>query len=160
MKDSAPEALRVSPDGIPAELKRRRQWVNWKYAWNGKQWTKHPHDPHSGRKASSIDPATWGSFEEVFTALRTGRYNGIGFVFDSADPFVGVDLDECRDPETGEINSEARRIIDALAGYAEISPSGRGIHVIVRGKAERGRKRGWVEAYSCGRFFTMTGRAL
>jgi putative DNA primase/helicase len=157
---SPPKALRVLPDGIPPELKERPQWVNWKYAWDGKKWTKHPYNPRSGRKASSTDMMTWSPFEDVLAAYETSRYDGIGFVFCSAAPFVGIDLDGCRDPETGEIGPEAQTIIDALSGYAETSPSGTGVHIFVRGKIERGRKRGWTEAYSCKRFFTVTGRTL
>ena len=105
--------------------------------------------------------ASGASFPEALEAYKTGRYDGIGFVFCSADPYTGVDLDKCRNPETGDIDPWAREIMDALGGYQEVSPSGAGIHVIVEGKLPEGRnRRGNIEAYSQERFFTVTGVAV
>ena len=80
-------------------------------------------------------------------------------MFSSGDPFAGVDLDKCRDPQTGELEGWAKKIVRGLDGYAEASPSGTGVHVIVRAKAPN-RRRGRIEAYSSERFFTVTGVAL
>jgi putative DNA primase/helicase len=110
-------------------------------------------------RASSTDSLTWRTFEEAVQALEAGRYDGVGFVFSSGDPFAGIDLDHCRDPETGELESWAEKIVKAFGGYAEASPSGTGVHIVVRGKAPN-KKRGRVEAYSSERFFTVTGEAL
>src|SRR5215203_1732216 len=98
-----PSLLRVNPDGIPDELKRRQQWVNWRLEERDGKTTKVPYNPRAGRKASSIDPATWSAFAAVVSAAKSGAYTGIGFVFSSDDPYTGVDLDHCRDRETGEI---------------------------------------------------------
>ncbi len=157
-----PEALLVSPDTIPGELKKRPQWVCWKYALDSKgRWTKHPYNPRAGRMASSTDLMTWGGFEGAFEAYEAGErsYDGLGFVFCSGDPYTGVDLDGCRDAETGEVAPWAARIVQYLDGYTELSPSGTGLHIIVRGKAPAPLKRGSVEMYSIERFFTMTGHA-
>jgi primase-polymerase (primpol)-like protein len=102
---------------------------------------------------------TWRSFEEAMQALQNGRYSGVGFVFSSGDPFAAIDLDAVRDPQTGQLEEWAAEIIRDLNGYAEVSPSGKGVHVIVRGKAPN-KRRGKVEAYSSARFFTMSGRVL
>jgi len=46
-------------------------------------------------------------------------------------------------------------------GYVEISPSGNGIHIIVEGTVRGGgMRKGKVEMYGRGRFFTITGRTL
>jgi putative DNA primase/helicase len=161
VQDSPPEALRVEPDGIPTELKRRPQWVNWRYAWQDEKWTKHPYNPRTGRKASSTDLLTWSAFEDVLTAYRGGDYDGVGFIFCSGDPYAGVDLDGCRDPETGEIETWAAEIVRRLDSYTELSPSGKGVHIVARGKLPvGGGRRGPVEMYCQDRFFTMTGHAL
>lgn len=158
--DSPPQPLPVDPDGILEEFKLRPQWVNWRYAWDGKKWTKHPHNPRTGRKASSTDLLTWSSFEDVLAAYETGEYDGVGFVFCSADPYVGVDLDGCVDSETGKVGPWAVQIIEGLNSYTELSPSGHGVHIIANGKIPHGGRRGPVEMYSQDRFFTFSGHVL
>ena len=153
-----PEAIATA--NIPEELRRRRQWVVWKavHKKDGKL-DKVPYIAGGAGKADTTDLMTWRSFEEAVTALETGRYSGIGFVFSSGDPYAGIDLDDCRDPESGEIAEWAEEIVASFGGYAEASPSGTGVHIIVRGKAPN-KKRGKVEAYSSERYFTITGQVL
>lgn len=148
-------------ENIPEELRRRPQWVVWKLEKRDGKDTKVPYIAGGVGKADSTNSETWRTFEEAVQALKAspGRYNGIGFVFSSGDPFAGIDLDKCRDPETGELEEWAGEIVASLDGYAEASPSGTGVHIIVRGKAPN-KKRGRVEAYSSERYFTMTGRKL
>jgi putative DNA primase/helicase len=146
-----PEGITELLENIPEELRQRPQWVVHK--------EKVPYIAGGVGRASSTDSLTWRTFEEAVQALRTGRYDGIGFVFSSGDPFAGVDLDKCRDPETGELEEWAEKIVAAFGGYAEASPSGTGVHIIVRGKAPN-KKRGRIEAYSSERFFTVTGEKL
>ena len=151
--------MKVNLDCLSEELRQRRQWVVWKLEERDGKPTKVPYIAGGSGKASSTDSLTWRSFEEAVQALETGRYNGIGFVFSSGDPFAGVDLDDCRDPETGELEEWAAKIVEAFGSYAEVSQSGTGVHIIVMGKAPN-KKRGKVEAYSSERYFTMTGRVL
>jgi primase-polymerase (primpol)-like protein len=150
--------LPVSADGIPEELKIRSQWVNWRYAWDGKKWTKHPYNPRTGRRASSTDLLTWSPFADVLKAYEAGLYCGVGFVFCSGDPYTGIDLDGCRDSESGEIELWAAQIVRAFDTYTEVSPSGEGVHIIVKGELPgRGGKRKYIEMYDMKRFFTVTG---
>ncbi len=152
-----PNVEQVNPeellDNIPEELRRRPQWVVHK--------EQVPYIAGGVGKAASTNSETWRTFEEAVQAIKAspGRYDGIGFVFSSGDPFAGVDLDKCRDPETGELEPWAAKVVEDIGGYAEASPSGTGVHIIIRGKAPN-KKRGKVEAYSSERYFTMTGRVL
>ena len=146
-------------DNIPEELRRRPQWLVWKLEERNGKPTKVPYIAGGVGKASSTDSETWRTFDEAVAALKTGRYDGIGFVFSTGDPYAGADLDDCRNPETGELEEWAVKIVQDLDGYAEVSPSGKGVHIIVRGKAPN-RKRGKVEAYSSERYFTVTGQVL
>ena len=151
--------VEIITENIPEELRRRAQWIVWKLEEREGEPTKVPYIAGGVGRAKSTDMLTWRSFEEAVQALASGRYDGVGFVFCSGDPFAGVDLDKCRDPGTGELEEWAAEIIEDLGGYAEASPSGTGVHIIVRGKAPN-KKRGRVEAYSSERYFTMTGRVL
>ena len=131
---------------------------------------KIPIDPQTLRNADTTDPTTWGTFEQCVTALPVAleeweqdhpsayRGGGIGFVFTADDPYAGVDLDHCVDPDTGAIADWAQAHIDALASYTEVTPSGTGLHTLVQGSLPpKGRKKGAVEMYGYARFFTMTG---
>src|SRR6266536_2924028 len=156
-----------SAKAIPAELVGLRQWVRWKYATDesSSKTTKKPLCLN-GTLASSTDPKTWKTFEQVSKAGGNGHFDGVGFVFTEADDYAGIDLDECLN-EDGSVKDWAKPILARFSGtYAEISPSGRGIKIWCRGKLATGKNiefyidsvKCGVEAYSWGRFFTCTGR--
>jgi putative DNA primase/helicase len=156
---AAPQDTGVIIENIPEEMRQRPQWLVWKLEERDGKLTKVPYIAGGVGKADTTDLMTWRTFEEAVQALETGRYNGIGFVFSSGDPFAGVDLDNCRDPETGELEEWAAKIVEAFGSYAEASQSGTGVHIIVKGKAPN-KRRDKVEAYSSERYFAMTGRVL
>jgi putative DNA primase/helicase len=143
---------------LPEGLRKRRQWVGWRYeAREGKQ-TKVPYDARTGRRASTIDPSTWSTYEQARTVKH--QYDGLGFVFNLEAGIVGIDLDHVIDAK-GEIAPKARRVLDELNSYTEFSPSGEGLHVFVRGRwPDTGRKHAWIEVYAHGRYFTVTERHL
>jgi primase-polymerase (primpol)-like protein len=147
---------------VPDEMRRRPQWVVWKLEERDGKPTKVPYIAGGVGRASSTDLMTWRTFKEAVRALESGRYDGVGFVFCSADPFVGVDLDDCRDPETGEIEGWAREVIDGFADAVllEASPSGRGVHIVTRGTCKDGINTKAIEVYGQDRYFTVTGVAL
>ncbi len=171
IKETTPAII---AENIPQELRELEQWVCWRGEERDGKLTKVPYTAGTVRRASSTDPTTWSTFEEAFAAYEFGfdalsdieygepSYDGIGFAFSGGDPFCGVDLDKCRDPETGDIAPWAQEIIDrAHEGYIEVSPSGTGIHIIIQGSVRGGgMRRGPVEMYSRGRYFTITGQVL
>jgi hypothetical protein len=144
---------------FPAELTGLPQWLCWRYgdSRNGKP-TKVPFDPRTKRKASSTDPETWCDYEQAQAGAQNG-FDGRGFVFTEPDDYCGIDIDKCRNPSTGRVAEWAQRIVDRFASYTEISPSGTGLHIIIKGRLPgSGIKRGGVEIYDRGRYFTMTGQ--
>lgn len=155
-------------DAFPEELRRLRQWVVWRRQERGGNLTKVPYRAtDAGTEASSTDPATWSSFAEAVEALASDpTLDGIGFVFTEHDPFAGVDLDHAMRGE--ELHPDARAVVESLGSYTERSPSGDGVHVLVRGAMPEGRGRnvkgqpwgGGMEGYSAGRYFTVTGDHL
>ena len=124
---------------------------------------KVPKSPHTGAAAKSNDPKTWGTFEEAAEGLqRFKEWDGLGLMFDAAQYGVfGVDLDHVIDRETGAVDERAAAVVEALDSYAEISPSGTGVHILCRGQLPtaggKGVKTDWLEAYEAGRYFTVTG---
>jgi P4 family phage/plasmid primase-like protien len=155
----------VNYDAIPDALKKLDQWVCWKAVTkpNGKV-TKIPINPRTGAKASTTNPGTWGSSEEAEDALLFGAGNtdvdGTGFVFTGNDPFTGIDLDGCIQ-ENGEPKTWAKAVIDQVTSYTEISPSGKGYHIIVEAKPKgRSHNKDGREMYDTGRYFTFTGNVF
>jgi hypothetical protein len=160
-----PVPLPVRPDGIPAELRDRLQWVTWKFDPRQDKWTKVPVVAGTSRPASTTNPTTWHSFAEVLADYQASGADGIGFVFAADDGFCGIDLDDCRDPATGIVADWAADIIRDLDGYAEVSPSGTGVKIIVKATlpgdgTRRMYEDGEVEIYDRGRYFALTGHDI
>jgi putative DNA primase/helicase len=148
--------VNVHPGGIPAELKERRAWVCWRWAKRNGKWTKVPKQVN-GWNASTTDPTTWTDFETV--CKHAEKLDGIGVCFDG--DLCGIDLDDCVDPATGEVQPWAQAIVDRINSYTEITPSGTGLHILMLAKLPEGRRRkGSIEMYGVpsSRFFTVTGR--
>ena len=162
--------LKVLAENIPDELKALRQWVGWKLTGGRKLPVQ-----TNGRAAKSNDPSTWASFAEVMAAYEQGRFypGGVGFVFTKDDPYCGIDLDGCLHPQDG-LDDWAQKIVDRLDSYTEVSPSGYGVKIIVRGRSPfvsgkkiplqqfggSGGKEAAIEIYNGGRYFALTGQLL
>lgn len=146
-------------ENIPSELKEINNWV----CWNSK---KIPINPKTGQFAKSTDSNTWGSYEE---ALKLSSYHddlGIGFMIGNTD-YIAIDLDDMRKEIEEYNNGIADNIInefmEGLKSYAEISPSGTGIHIWTRGNLKLdGNRKGKVEMYdkNSPRYLTFTGNII
>lgn len=143
----------MSFNNIPWELKACHNWVCWRYEQRegDPKPTKVPYNP-AGYRASTNKPESWASFEQCRQAQG---YSGIGFVF-SNSPYAGIDLDPTED---ANILAWHQVVAADMDSYAERSPSGKGLHIIVRGSVPDGKKDKELacEVYSDRRFFTMTG---
>lgn len=162
-KGALVERLRAN---IPGDLRELRRWVVWRYKdrLNRKtgelKKTKVPFRVAITKQepASSTDPDTWDYFGSALVALELGPYDGVAFAMAADDPYCFVDLDHCRNAETGEVAEWAMRYIRELRSYTEISPSGTGIHILVRGELPPvDRRAGNIEMYDSGRFASMSG---
>jgi len=119
---------------LPAALEHLRDqkvWVCWCWFWNGKKWTKPPRRADSpDRNASSSNRDTWGTYEQAVEQVLTGKADGIGFALKGRN-IGGVDLDHCRDQETGAIEPWATEYLDRFPGaYAEATVSGKGLRIL------------------------------
>ncbi|PHA82779.1 phage/plasmid primase, P4 family [Bacillus pseudomycoides] len=146
---------------IPTELKALPQWILWrKEKRNGKP-TKVPYQV-DGEMAQANNRRTWSTFATAVKFYLEGDYDGIGFVFSRQDNYIGIDIDKC--VVDGKTNAFSTEIIDTLDSYTEFSPSGNGIHIIIKGGLPQsvlgtGRKntKHGLEIYSYGRYFSFTG---
>ena len=139
---------------FPQALKESRRWVCFNAA-------KTPINPATGQNAKPNDPATWGTLEAAQAAVSRFGLRGVGVLL--GDGLCGIDIDHCRDPDTGVLSDMAREIIDGMQTYAEESPSGTGVHLLFTGQKPAGACRKssiGLEMYDGGRYFTVTGKAL
>jgi hypothetical protein len=144
-------------ENIPQEMRIYKQWVCWRFEdIDGPKPTKVPYSPLTGKLASVTDPNTWASFEQAAHVLTTTNwYNGIGFVLTEADPFAFIDLDDTKGDQTAL--DRQIKIYNEFDSFAERSPSGSGLHIIIKGALPSGRRRSHIEIYSSARYMTMTG---
>jgi putative DNA primase/helicase len=147
-------------NNIPDELKELRQWVVWKLEYRGEDRPrKVPVDPKTGQNASTTDKTQWGSLVQALDYFyKHSQMMGLGFVFTSTDPYCGIDIDDCRDSNTGSIGVWAQELIDKLDSYTEVSPSGTGVKMILNAELPGiVRRRNKIEMYNDKRYFTITG---
>lgn len=157
------EGGRMNIDNIPQELKDLKQWVNWakKGTSPGDRGYKVPYHPVSGNTAKAGIPDTWGSFGAAYANVQAGAFQGIGFEFADSGGFVGIDLDHVL--ENGELVGWAQDVVDIFDSYTEVSPSGTGLHILVKGSVPKSGKKKKIEGdqalelYQSRRYFTVTG---
>lgn len=122
----------------------------------------------ANRKASSTDPSTWTTYEEAKKAatLPNSKFSGIGIVFDPSQTLLGIDIDHVLD-DKGKLLPEYENQITALIKrantYTELSPSGTGMHLLLRLTGPLtliANRHAPFEAYTSGRFFTVTENVL
>ena len=169
MTTPKPDRVHVNIANFPAALTplcNIAHWVVWRWELRKRKWTKPPYMPSAPcRKAKNNDPSTWDTYEAAVRSLA--HADGIGF--DLLDtPFDVVDLDHCRDPDTGEIDGWAKAWLHTTDGvYVEVTPSGEGLRIIGLGEGEKvhrkfkisdEREGAAIEIYrSCERYITVTG---
>lgn len=159
------QALSEQLRHIPQAMRDRPQWLLWRFVESeaGKKPRKMPFYVSGrrrvGSQGSEADRAELTSFDIALTHLARGHYEGLGFAFLPGDGLIGIDIDGAIDAGTGEVSARCQSIIDACASYTELSPSGRGVHIIVEGESPTFKDNSIGLEVFCGRqFFTVTGR--
>ena len=72
--------------------------------------------------------------------------------------FTVTDLDHCI--EDGKMSGQAQDRISNIYSYAELSPSGTGVHIIAWGTIARNVTQPGIEMYDHARFMTWTGKHI
>lgn len=169
-----PDALTPKLGAIPDRIRDKSQWVAWMFDWHVNEddtgrWTKVPVDVEGGGFASSTDSETWTGFDAAVEYYERSWTDtaGIGFVVSEEDPVVGIDIDDCRDPESGDIDEPIYDLIKQTDSYAEVSPSGTGVRVFVLGtwpleenQSDLAAGDAHIEVYEWGRYLTVTGHHI
>jgi hypothetical protein len=134
-------------DPVPLELRSLDRWVRYLAKSKIPLQTR-------GAYAKSNDPTTWNTYA---ACRESTRGQGVGFVL-NGDGIICVDLDHCIQAD-GHLTAMAAFLLGATpATYIETSPSGTGLHVWGKGYLPRAIVGKTAEAYSTGRYITLTGK--
>ena len=162
-------AISLPPALAPLSNKRRRRWVLWHWETRKGKRTKPPLRADAPSEyASSTDPSTWSDLPAAMSAYCAGHGDGIGLALKDSG-VAAIDLDHCRNKQTGEIAPYAAELIRRAGSYAEMTPSGEGARIIGLGKGKPlhrkftvpGANGLSVEVYRrAERYITVTGRQI
>ncbi len=150
---------------IPQYLKDHQLFCLWRYETNTDgRLTKIPYNPKTFKKAKSNNLNTFSDYETARATFdREEGFDGLGIKV--TEDIVVIDLDHCI--ENRIPNEVASEIIAHFPNaYIEISPSGTGVHIILRNSSKLGfnptlhyYKTKVAEIYTAktNRFMTLTG---
>lgn len=162
---------------IPEELRQRPQWAVaapcvCEGPHNKENKLCHFKSPMgvSGSgffNAKVNDHTTWVDFTTAANAAHANNYD-IGYMLHEADPYTCIDFDvkdytneEDQDKwTTPEQRQRMEQLHYVCASYSEVSTRGKGLHIWLRGKIGKGRRREGIEIYSQERFIICTGNVI
>lgn len=154
-------------DNIPRDLAERQQWLLWKFEPKDGQAKpgKIPYYVMGGRRTGGQgddrDRQRLATLAVARRAYERGEWSGIGFAFLPDDGLIGIDIDGAIDPETGVMSERCSAIIKACNTFTEYSPSGKGVHLILRGVTDTNKSNDIGLEVFCGRqFFTFTANRV
>jgi len=165
MEGCLPDAIDLTAlHNLPRAMRERPQWLLWRFIGDerGGKPRKVPFYV-SGRKrrgaqGDKADRAELQTFDIALTHLARGHYDGLGFAFLPGDGLIGIDIDGAIDDD-GVVSDRCQAIVDACASYTELSPSGRGVHIIVAGETSTFKDNSiGLEVFCGSQFFTCTGK--
>jgi hypothetical protein len=160
-----PRLLPFQGDNIPAFLKAQKRWAPWKALWKEEQ-QKYDKVPCrlDGFGLSTAQVQRWYSYESALAALHDVRHGfaGLGFNVTGCTDLIALDLDRCVSAQG--IAPWALEVMETVASYTELSPSGTGLRAFVHGSVAQdwqNHERG-LEVYAGHRprFLTVSGHRL
>jgi len=156
--------FKVVSDAIPQTLKQLPRWILWRLETRDGAQTKVPYRI-DGVRASCTNPNDWTDFVTACRAFDPEKHNGLGFVLTREDNIVCIDLDNCIGDD-GQICEEAMNIVRILNSWTEISQSGKGLHIFIRGTKPTDKCKATprefksLEVYDSDRYIALTGNHL
>lgn len=160
----------------PEDQVELSRWLTWKEADDGRKIPRAPYH-NSDRPdtyVSAQDPTIWTDFETAQDWAEKLPHHQLAYVIPNRKGFdtnlVVIDYDDARIPETGEIHPVVHEHLKDANSYADVSPSGTGIHLLCEGRlpervktisddlpAHEAFPEASIEVYESARFITMTG---
>lgn len=155
----------IEPVTFPVELLTRQQWLIWKFVQKPgqKKPSKMPYYAsgcvRTGQQGGEDDRRELVDYNTAVAAAMEQQADGLGFAFLPGDGLIGIDIDAALGEDVEPRRKQrALNIIKACNSYTEFSPSGQGVHIIVKGNTETFKSSELGIEVFCGRqFFTMSG---
>lgn len=151
---------------LPQSLKATGKFCGYKLEQRNGKPTKVPYDMRTQSRAQSNNKNTFCDYATALKQLH--RYDGLGAgIFDG---LCAIDIDHCVNAD-GTLSPLAADVIEIMDSYSEVSPSGKGLHILFAAAGFdydkafyyiNNQKLG-MEVYVCGatnKFLTVTGNAL
>ena len=122
----------------------------------------------ANRMISPTDTSECVTFFKAEAATKKFGYDGISLMLTEKNSVCCIDIDHCVD-ESGNVNELVKEWIKIIGSYAEISTSGKGVHIFYFGKVHpEWRKKITnafgegvdLELYQCKRHIVFTGNYL
>ena len=155
---------------LPAALRplaASPHWVTWRWVTRaGGRRDKPPFNPRNTEAfASTRRPDSWAGFDLAAAAVARNQADGVGYVLLLDERLIALDLDDCRDPQSGTLEPWAIALVEEADSYTEITPSGTGLRILGLNESIAAslhhtirKEPGQVEIYHrCPRFITVTG---
>lgn len=136
---------------IPIELRELNQWVC------ASKSSKAPMRTWERKGARISCPDDWDCFDNAVKSVELGNYDNVGFVMND-NGYVIIDIDDCF--TDGGMTELAEEVASMLDSYTEISRSGTGLHIVVKGDIPfegRNNHLKGIEIYKSKRYIIMTG---
>ncbi|WP_156039228.1 hypothetical protein [Deinococcus marmoris] len=153
--------MTLNVSGLPEDLRGQRRYLPFLFHPRGNgRLGKVPHAMVQGRliPADVRERQRWLGLTDAATLVADGRADGLGLVLGPDLGVVAADLDGVL--RGGAVLPWVQGIVDELRGYAEVSVSGMGLHILIRGQLPPGRRRaGGLELLDAG-FIALTGHRL
>lgn len=126
-----PQLLQPRLESIPAFMRAQSRWAPCKIVPRKGRPDKTDKIPGAGLKVDN--PRAWLPFDKARASHEKWPkdYPGISFVMTDLQGLVGIDLDNC--VAGGQLAPWAADLVKRARSYAELSPSGTGVHIFVRG---------------------------
>lgn len=152
---------------IPQSLRENGLFCVWKREYKNGRMTKIPYNPSTGYRAKANDSSTFSPLEVAERAQSNYDGLGVGLFGD----LCAIDIDHCISGDGSEISDIAKNIMSVMDTYTEISPSGKGLHILFyapgfdfdKTRYYTNNRNLGVEVYignATNRFMTLTGNAL
>lgn len=147
---------------LPEEMISKPNWVVVRTSENKEtgRLDKFLIDVHTGKFAESDNPETWTDFDAACEYAKQNGGVALAYALDGTDNIACIDLDNCIDNEGNQSELAQEALSKCGKTYAEISLSGKGIHIFGKTKGCDLRsfsKDGDLEYYRSGHFIAMTG---